>query len=695
MSEGRPCRPRASALNVAPDTAEGLCPACLLKRGLDVTRLAAEPPSGTFGTPTIRYFGDYEIQEEIARGGMGVVYKARQVTLNRPVAVKMIVAGALADADAIKRFHTEAEAAANLQHPNIVAIHEIGEHEGQHYFSMDLVEGRNLADIVREKPVPAVMAATYVKTIAEAIHFAHQRATLHRDLKPSNVLIDAAGQPRITDFGLAKTASREPGLTIIGAVIGTPSYMSPEQALGRHDQIGPHSDVYSMGAILYALLTGRPPFQAQTVHATLLKVTEEEPVAPRKLNDGVPVEVETICLKCLEKSPQRRYATARELAEDLGRFLNREPVLARPVSASRKVEQWIRRRPLALASIGALVLLALAALSFWLWQQNQYLVWLATHPEAVRVPGSRTAYVKNLQDWALQFWIVLFLAQLVFDAKVEGRPAFRLSAVRQPLPLSPRVLLLLGAAGIVSIVFSWFFLAKLIAASVWEAYVVETEWITVYLLTMGGLWALGGARRERRIQLFGGDEMSRNRVPQELVHKVVEALQEGDRARAFEIYRAATRCDAASAKAGVHLIALQESAVPPEQIEAIRQEQGASSERMKAFRQKEATLAVTRLSVSFVIWCVALTAVWFMSESEWRWPLLVQFGLSWSWVLVSEIPLATTGFRWELTRFLLPLAVNGVVLALFSPQHDSVAAVTAGFVAATVLDSVLRKLISQ
>jgi serine/threonine-protein kinase len=285
----------------------------------------------------LRYFGDYELLEEIARGGMGVVYKARQVSLNRTVAVKMILSGQLAGPAEVQRFRHEAEAAANLQHPNIVAIHEVGEHDGQRYFSMDYIEGKELAGLVREGPLPAKRAAAYVKTIAEAIHYAHGKGVLHRDLKPSNILIDAGDQLRVTDFGLAKKQTDPSGLTLSGAVIGTPAYMSPEQAAGKSKDVGPSSDVYSLGAILYCLLTARPPFVGEAMHDTLVQVLEAEPIPPRLLNRSVPRDLEAICLKCLEKSPTRRYPTAQALADELHRFQNGEPVQAGKDSAGSRL----------------------------------------------------------------------------------------------------------------------------------------------------------------------------------------------------------------------------------------------------------------------------------------------------------------------------------------------------------------------
>jgi WD40 repeat protein/tRNA A-37 threonylcarbamoyl transferase component Bud32 len=323
-------------------------------------RRSAIPPDEPSPEGTrVRYFGDYELLEEIARGGMGVVYKARQVSLNRLVALKMILAGKLASAEEVERFRREAQAAASLQHPNIVEIHEVGEHQGQPYFSMDYVHGQSLAAMVRESPLPAHRAAQYIKSVALAVHYAHQQGTLHRDLKPANVLIDQADQPRITDFGLAKQTQNGPGLTTSGQVLGTPSYMPPEQAAHDRGPVGPASDVYALGAILYELLTGHPPFKAETAAETLLHVLESEPPSPRLLNPKLPRDLETICLKCLEKEPHRRYRTARELAEDLERFLRGEPIVARPIGSLQRLWRWRQRQPVMAALAVAIFALLL------------------------------------------------------------------------------------------------------------------------------------------------------------------------------------------------------------------------------------------------------------------------------------------------------------------------------------------------
>ena len=301
----------------------------------------------------VKYFGEYELLEEIARGGMGVVYKARQSRLNRTVALKMILSGQLASEDDVLRFYIEAEAAASLEHPGIVPIFEIGEHEGQHFFSMGFIDGAGLDVQVKEGPMAPREAAALTQQVCEAIAYAHSKNVIHRDLKPANVLIDGTGQAKVTDFGLAKKTDGDSDLTGTGQILGTPGYMPPEQASGETDTIGPAADIYSLGAILYALLTGRPPFQSANVMDTLLAVLEQEPVAPRQLNPALDQDLETICLKCLQKDAGRRYGTTDEVVAELGRYLNGEPIHARPISKLERGWRWCKRKP-ALAGLGAL-----------------------------------------------------------------------------------------------------------------------------------------------------------------------------------------------------------------------------------------------------------------------------------------------------------------------------------------------------
>jgi eukaryotic-like serine/threonine-protein kinase len=310
----------------------------------------------------------YDIEELLGRGGMGVVFRARHLRLNRIVALKMALAGAYAGPHERERFQREAEAVAGLRHPNVVQIHDVGDSDGRPYYTMEFVDGGSLAERLSGTPMPAYQAAHLVATLASAVEAAHKAGIIHRDLKPSNVLLTADGTPKIGDFGLARRQEGGATLTLSGARVGTPSYMAPEQARGLTHALGPALDIYALGAILYELLTGRPPFRAETAAETERQVIEQEPVSPSRLNAKVPTDLETICLKCLEKEPGGRYATAGALADDLSRFLKHEPIRARPMGPLVRLARWARRNPALVASLGMVSVTGLVAIATILWQ---------------------------------------------------------------------------------------------------------------------------------------------------------------------------------------------------------------------------------------------------------------------------------------------------------------------------------------
>jgi serine/threonine-protein kinase len=342
-------------------------------------RAAIQPPEAEAVPFQPRTVGDYELLREVGRGGMGVVYEARQLRLGRRVALKMIKAGDLAGPSERERFRAEAQAVACLQHPNIVQIYEVGELEGRPYLALEFVDGCGLDQLLAGTPLPAAQAAGLLETLARAVQYAHQQGVVHRDLKPANVLLAFSREPRasagsalarssrlnecvpkIADFGLAKRRDGVSAQTQSGAVMGTPPYMAPEQAAGRTKEVGPATDIYALGAILYEMLTGRPPFKAETPWDTLAQVTSQEPVPPSRLQPKVPRDLETITLKCLQKEAKNRYASAADLAEDLRRFQAGEPIRARPVGAAERFWRWCRRHPALAGFVGTAAALLIA-----------------------------------------------------------------------------------------------------------------------------------------------------------------------------------------------------------------------------------------------------------------------------------------------------------------------------------------------
>jgi len=347
--------PRCGA-SIPTDAPEGFCLLCLVREGAASRNRASALPS-----LLPNRFGDYEILREIGRGGMGKVYRARQISLDRIVALKVISAGEITASNLVDRFRIEAEAAASLDHPNIVSIYEVGEQDGWNFFSMRLVEGQTLSQALERGPLEFKPAAQVLAKVSRAIQHAHERGVLHRDLKPGNVLLDAAGEPHVADFGLAKFTQRESDLTLTHTALGTPAYMSPEQAAGRVKEVTTASDVYGLGAVLFEMLTGKAPFAGESAMAIARQVVDDEPPLPSSINRAVPRDLTIICLKCLEKEPARRYPTAAALADDLERWLRHEPISAHAAAPVERLAKWIRRKPVhtALAATGVIAVIAL------------------------------------------------------------------------------------------------------------------------------------------------------------------------------------------------------------------------------------------------------------------------------------------------------------------------------------------------
>src|SRR5712691_3181460 len=336
------------------------------------SRASPPPPPPSPRKPPLKAIGGYEIEGELGRGGMGVVYLARQIKLNRRVALKMLTGHY--GPDELQRFLAEAETAAGLHHTNIAQIYEVGEHDGAPFFSMEYVEAGSLADRLR-KEMPALRQSVQLLiNVARALHFAHQSGVVHRDMKPGNVLLDPDGVPKVADFGIAKRLKEDTQLTVSGAVIGTPTYMAPEQAKGGSRHVGPAADIYSLGAILYEMLAGRPPFLPEDSETAItVRVLTEDPVSPAWHRPEIPRDLETICMKCLQKEPRARYASAAALAEDLRRFLDDETIVARPPTTVVRTIKWMRRHPWKFVTRALLFLFVVAGvLQLWQWEFYQH-----------------------------------------------------------------------------------------------------------------------------------------------------------------------------------------------------------------------------------------------------------------------------------------------------------------------------------
>src|SRR5436853_3821693 len=393
---------------------EGLCTGCVLEAAIGIFSEApvagvvdpGQPASpmpaterndvvpasnkkATYAAEMLADFGDYELLEEVGRGGQGVVFRARQKSLNRTVALKVISLGQWASKAHLKRFRLEAEAAARLEHPGIVPIHEVGERDGSCYFSMKFVEGGQLDEVARREPIPIRRAVELIANVARTVHYAHEHGILHRDVKPGNILLDAKGEPHLTDFGLARLVEAESSVTQTLDVLGTPSYMAPEQAVGNNAAVSSATDVYGLGAVLYQLLTGQPPFAGGTTYETIKLLLDAEPRQPRLLNPKIDRDLSTICLKCLEKDPKRRYSSALALAEDLERWLKHEPIQARRSGIFSRGKKWVRRNPTSALLAASLIALATAA------------GWIVWKSELIRQPvttGIAVLPFENLND---------------------------------------------------------------------------------------------------------------------------------------------------------------------------------------------------------------------------------------------------------------------------------------------------------
>jgi TolB-like protein/Flp pilus assembly protein TadD len=400
ITTARFCRKCGAA--IPPDSPQQSCGACLLETGLGPVDPERETNVNLASSSMLMDFGDYELLEQIGRGGQGVVFRARQKSLNRTVALKVIGLGQWATESHLKRFRLEAEAAARLEHPGIVPIHEVGERDGSCYFSMKFVEGGQLDAIPKREPMPIRQAAELIAKVARTVHYAHEHGILHRDIKPGNILLDAEGEPHLTDFGLARLVESESSVTQTLDVLGTPSYMAPEQAVGNNAAVSSVTDVYGLGAVFYQLLTGQPPFAGGATYETIRLLLDTEPRNPRVLNPKVDRDLSTICLKCLEKDPRRRYSSALALAEDLERWAKHEPIQAHRIGPFTRGSKWVRRNP-SIAVMAAMLLALAVPLGVIVWKSefiaHPVTTGIAVLPfEDLGEQKEQTAFADGVQD---------------------------------------------------------------------------------------------------------------------------------------------------------------------------------------------------------------------------------------------------------------------------------------------------------
>src|SRR6266478_1629884 len=429
---------RKCGAKIFSDAPEGLCGRCVLKSALgnfagaavaggDSSAVALAKPDDkktAQAAELLGELGDYELLEEVGRGGQGVVFRARQKSLNRTVALKVISLGQWASKAHLKRFRLEAEAAARLEHPGIVPIHEVGERDGSCYFSMKFVEGGQLDEVVRRTPMSIRRAAELIAKIARTVHYAHEHGILHRDIKPGNILLDTDGEPHLTDFGLARLVETESTVTRTTEVLGTPSYMAPEQASGNNVALTSATDIYGLGAVLYHLLTGRPPFVGGTTYETIRLLLETDPRQPRLLNPKIDRELSTICLKCLEKDPKRRYSSALALADDLERWLKHQPIQARRTGIFTRGRKWVRRNPT--SALLAASLVAVAAAAGWIVWKTEFIpqpvtTGIAVLPFENLSPDADNAYFAD----GIQEEILTRLASIAWFKVISGTPTHR------------------------------------------------------------------------------------------------------------------------------------------------------------------------------------------------------------------------------------------------------------------------------